>query len=238
MTDLTIIIVQKYDHIHLRRSLESVAEFSQINKFTKVIIKSFGKTDDHACTICNDFSELLDLSHIVCLDNSIYDAMNQAAAHVRTKYLMFLNAGDVFSLPIPKIGSELAKDPYILKYLVQVEDGKVRLERASWIYFLRRMLNHQGLIYSRESFGDGFHPDNLVAGDLRHIVEHGRYKKISYVDEVLVEYLGNGFAAQEKNVLKNWCERRRAYSWVKSGLFLRFALSTFAFLRLKMRRIL
>lgn len=234
MTDLSIIIVQKNDQINLHRTLSSIVAFSQVNKLTKVIVKSYGDADDYASSICDEFTESLDLRHIIRMDGSIYEAMNQAIAFVDTKYLMFLNAGDVFARPICDLTPALAQNPEILKYLVRVENNRVRLERASLVYFLRRMLNHQGLIYSLAVFGNGFDTSNVVTGDLRHIIEDDRYKRISYVDEILVEYLGGGFATQEQNVLRNWRERAQAYRWRKARLRVKLALSGFAILRLKL----
>ena len=236
MASLSVIIVQKNDHLNLRNTLKSIKAFSKVNDTVKVIVKSYGDADDVATMICNEFAVKLDLHHIISLDESIYHAMNQAASTVKTNYLMFLNAGDVFSSPICNLAPAFKNKPEILKYLVRVENGIVRKERASPVYFLRRMLNHQGLIYSTQVFGDGFHLDNKVTGDLRHIIEDNKYKKIVYVDEILVEYLGGGFAAQTESITNNWQERSLAYKWDKARFVIKFCMTFAAIIRLKIRK--
>lgn len=143
--------------------------------------------------------------------------MNQAVKLINTEYLLFLNAGEIlFPTSVDFIINNLHEKPTIIKFLVETENDEIRIERASYFYFMRHMLNHQGIVYNVNCFRKNqFKKEMKIAGDLRHLVEFNLWKKIVYCDKLIVKYLGNGIASNFNSIGINWRERLYVYKWTK-----------------------
>jgi len=165
--------------------------------------------------------------HMCCSDAGIYHAMNQAIPAVSGTHVMFLNAGDTL-MPgsVQTIDLEIHRTQgRILKFLVEVENGIIRKERATRYYLARRMLNHQGLVYPIGALRrNAFDSRMRVAGDVRHLVEYSAWRDIAYRDVVTVRYLGSGFASLRTSVVRNWKERLSVFSWRSVPIDLRIVI--------------
>ena len=152
------------------------------------------------------------------IDVGIYDAMNKAVERSSADFLMFLNCGDRIASGMQSTLLNLLSkvDPKIhcIKFLADVSGEGIKAERASKLYFFRRMLNHQSIVYRKTSFSRiKYDPRLKIAGDLKHFLEAGLLKKIGYIDLVLIEYMNGGAAANDKGIRQNWIDRSTCWKW-------------------------
>lgn len=215
---LTIIIVVKNDLANLKLTMESIPTgVSGLD----LLVKDGGSEDGTLPWLKT--LERTDLTYVSSEDRGIYDAMNQGVNASRGEYYWFVNAGErLIPGVVPEILAFLeCKNPMVLKVLVQTEGGEVRRERASPAYFMKRMLNHQGLIYCRAAVKHQFDPSCFIVGDLKHLLEHNLWKQVAYLDRLAVIYLGGGMATSRRAILQNWKERATIWRWTKVSFSVR-----------------
>jgi glycosyltransferase involved in cell wall biosynthesis len=163
-------------------------------------------------------------------DEGVYDAMNKGLTFAKGDLIHFLNAGDVYfpnSLSI--IFNSFNNKFKVAKYKVIVENGLVRNEFATSLYFGRRMLNHQGLVYKKSVFDNNKFDKKLkIIGDLKHLLEFDLWKDIYYIDETIVTYKGDGLATQRDSIFLNYFERIKVFKWKRVDLRVRLIVFFFA----------
>jgi glycosyltransferase involved in cell wall biosynthesis len=156
-------------------------------------------------------------------DDGIYHAMNQALEMCSGKYVLFLNAGDVFEnndvlgrLSL-ECGHELSPDliytDYMTTGLMKVVGCPSRLTRG---YLYRTMLCHQTCYIKRECYEKYglFDLELRVVADydflLRLIIKAGASYK--YIPFISVVSLSGGFASKNMNAaLKEVSKLRKKY---------------------------
>ena len=147
-------------------------------------------------------------------DKGIYDAMNKGIDLATGEWINFMNAGDQFcDGAVLGIASNLSSKELVYKFLVQTEYNEIPIERADIWYLCRRMLNHQGLVYSRLALNNKFDPNLKIAGDFKHLLEFNLWKNVIYVDILIAKYHGDGLAARRDSVILNWKERSSVLFW-------------------------
>ena len=206
---LSIITVAIDDFQGLCKTIDSVGTSTQLQHIIKLIPNNID------AQLLKSIYPHLDI--IVLDDVGIYDAMNQALAYVRAPHMLFLNVRDRFiprSLPLVLHLLDLSSADVVFKFLPLVY-GREHYERASFLFFSRHMLNHQTIVYPVSYFS--FYKFNLsckVIADLRHCLESGLYKNISYIDVPVIDYdMSSNFALQASSIRSNWLERLGAYRW-------------------------
>ena len=143
-------------------------------------------------------------------DSGIYDAMNQALAEARGRYVFFLNCGDRFASTdvLSRMHEFIKKYPDSGDNAVIYGDFLLRGERIrqpeqvdAW-YFYRRPLNHQSMFFGCEvfrKFGD-FDTSFKIRADheltLRAFIGGAVFRRI---DLVISEYEGGGFSEKAEN---------------------------------------
>ena len=151
-------------------------------------------------------------------DKGIYDAMNKGIDLATGEWINFMNAGDQFcDGAVLGIASNLSSKELVYKFLVQTEYNEIPIERADIWYLCRRMLNHQGLVYSRLALNNKFDPNLKIAGDFKHLLEFNLWKNVIYVDILIAKYHGDGLAARRDSVILNWKERSSVLFWKDVG---------------------
>lgn len=121
-------------------------------------------------------------------DNGIYDAMNKGIAKATGKFLIFMNAGDLFLSE--KVLSKCL--PYFLEE-VDVISGIGYLSEQKWIpakvtdlsvaFFLKKSLNHQATFINRKLFQDNLYRTDLkIVGDSVFFFQVLIIGNASYVD--------------------------------------------------------
>ncbi len=100
MASLTTIVVTKNDQVRLLRTLQSIREQLPPALYRwEVLIADGGDPKAVAGPIADAIRESPNVRHVFQTDSGIYDAMNRAAAKVRTSHFHFLNSGDSFASP-------------------------------------------------------------------------------------------------------------------------------------------
>jgi glycosyltransferase involved in cell wall biosynthesis len=221
---VSVITVVFNDVSNIEATIQSVLAQTYVN--VEYIIVDGGSTDG-TLDVINKYRDCIDFL-ISESDVGIYDAMNKGISVATGNWINFMNAGDTF---IPDIFTEICHSldnrfP-LCKFLVRVEHGDIRKERASPKYLSRHMLNHQGIFYRFDCIKhQQFDSDLKIIGDLKHLVEYNLWKKASYIDLLIAEYKGGGVASTAKSRLTNYRERMSVLSWkgvsinVRSYIFL------------------
>jgi glycosyltransferase involved in cell wall biosynthesis len=225
---LTIITVVKNDARNLAETLSSIDIW---DRRIEVLVKD-GLSRDDTAQVAGKFSQQ-GLRLIVQADLGIYDAMNQGVHASLGTYVMFVNAGDTL-VPgaLERIVNRLSERHLLYKFLVQTDNNSPRRERGSVMFFARYMLNHQGLVYHRRCFENQFDTNLKIVGDLRHLLEYGLWRRVTYADELVVRYKGGGIASTFRSIRKNWSERLTVLSWKRVGLTTKITVFLVAFLGL------
>lgn len=210
---LSVIVVTKDDKQNLLATLESIPTDPRIE-----IIVQDGESKFSVEEVLAANSRRSQIKLQIMKDTGIYHAMNLAVTRSQGDFICFLNCGDLFT-PFAERGLldvVLAlEDKYkAIKFLANTQDNGVQIERASPLYFFRRMLNHQSIVYKRSVFEEHFYDEEFrIAADLKHFLESKLISKVAYVDVVLIEYLGNGIATTKKMINQNWKERATVCKW-------------------------
>lgn len=146
-------------------------------------------------------------------DSGIYDAMNQALAMSRGRFVLFLNAGDVLATPAAlrevADGLRAAPDAELVycDYFSEERNSVVASPPALTEFFLyRTMLCHQSYLCRTEVFRrlGGFDTSFRIAADyefLARAVLRGGVR-CRYVPLLLARYQGGGFSTRRDSVLR------------------------------------
>ena len=231
---LSICIVTLDDRENLIKTLSSV-EFSEE---IEIIIQDGGSSYD----VLNETKRFKSLEPIISFksqkDRGIYDAMNKAVKRCNSNFVIFLNCGDCIAESMQQtllnVLDKVDARFNCIKFLAHVRGEGINIERSSQMYFFRRMLNHQSIIYRKSIFSDIiFDPKMKIAGDLRHFLEANLHEKIGYIDLVLIDYLNGGAASNLKGIRQNWVDRSSSWRWritlsqkliIMFGVLIRFSL--------------
>lgn len=214
MIKLSICIVTLNDRENLIKTLNSISYSHEI----EIIIQDGGSKYDIQSVI-SEFKDILPLIRFKQeKDCGIYDAMNKAIERCRGRYIQFLNCGDCIAENAQELLlcalSNVGEGFLCVKFLANVRNEGINIERANPFYFSRKMLNHQSMIYDYKCFQKvRFDPHLKIIGDLRHCLEADLIRRICYVDFVLIEYLNGGAASVKKGIRQNWAERSKSWNW-------------------------
>lgn len=197
------------------------------------VIKDGGSSD-------NTIDKLRDLGHnvVVQQDNGIYDAMNQALAICRGRYVCFLNAGDLFfdSKTLASVALVLEDEKFpvfaygdvrlLFKHRILQEPVRNVIYRShlSAFYLYRKMICHQAWFVKREVLVSrgGFDTNLRILGDydmLLHLIMKMRVSHF-HIPFITAVYKGFGISdnsgellASERNIVLT-----RYYSKIQLGI--------------------
>ena len=205
---LTIVTVVKNGRAFLQETYQGLRSQST-RQFVWLVID--GKSTDGTLEWLGEIS---DLKVEICSekDKTIYDAMNKAVGKVKTEYILFLNAGDVFfdSTVLHKILGCIHDAPsdiyYGLAMLGAVPGFKRRPQgehlKSINTLFYGKIPCHQSMVISKNCFAEtGYYLDEMgVYADrdwlLRYVKASG-LSKMFYMDYVVVEYQPTGKSYQQ-----------------------------------------
>ena len=211
---LSICIVTLNDKENLVKTLENIEYSQDIN----IVIQDGGSSYD-VMGVMNRYQHLTSMiSFAQESDKGIYDAMNKAVCRCETDFVMFLNCGDCIAGGMQELLLLALKNTdsrfSCVKFLADVCGEGIKVERATRMYFFRRMLNHQSIIYRKEVFDElGFDEKLNIVGDLKHFLEARLSDRISYIDIVLIKYMNGGVASNSRGIRQNWIERSSVWHW-------------------------
>lgn len=153
-------------------------------------------------------------------DKGIYDAMNQAVDLCRGRYIIFLNAGDLFESPdvLKQVAATIRdnQEPevvYTYNYNSLSRSVMKYPARLGRFFLYRRSINHQATYVRRdcfERFGK-FDLSYIVFADNEFLARLLVGQRLTAVlcPIVGVRYRDGGFTAKPENVLRKQAERRQ-----------------------------
>lgn len=230
---VTVTLNCRSDAIETARSV-----WMQNCKDFEYIVKDGGSTDGTTEGIAG---EKQPVNITISKDKGIYDAMGQAVKLCRGKYVLFLNAGDLFRTP-DSIGSvvrtiQSAGEPEVVYTYNANILRKTIVKYPSTLgrfYLFRRSVNHQATYIRRDCYEryGGFDPGFPVLADnellARLILKHGCRSVLCPV--VSVDYKDGGSSVSPKNRIRAAEERKR----IQALYFTRGERSAFSLLHAMM----
>lgn len=207
----SVIIVCLNAGEELHKTLQSVLD--QTCREVQIIIKDGMSTDGSVEKLPTDAR----IEFVSCKDKSIYDAMNQAAAKVRGRYVLFLNCGDYLmdADVLEKVKNTIARDieesgaavPCIYYGdMYERKTGNVVTSNPHLNEFAlyRHVPCHQSCLYDVRLI-QGRTPVYEAAYKVRADYEHflwSVYEKQArtyYLQQTICSYEGNGFSETKQN---------------------------------------
>jgi glycosyltransferase involved in cell wall biosynthesis len=166
------------------------------------IIKDGGSTD-------GSIDRLAPTEHLRLVrgrDEGIYDAMNQAVHHCTGKFVLFLNAGDVFSGAdtIERVAGYVTRDPsprLIYTDILELETHTVseNPNHLSPFFLFWMTMCHQACFFERSLFDElgGFKTNLRIAADHEFLIRAVLGARIPYIHAPFpaVAYKGRGVSA-------------------------------------------
>ncbi|MDK9606491.1 glycosyltransferase family 2 protein [Lelliottia wanjuensis] len=208
---ISIITVVYNDYNGLKQTLSSVEEQSRKDDFEHVIID--GHSTDNTLSLIKNNANIS--RYISEKDDGIYDAMNKGINLSTGKWIIFLNAGDVF------YNKNVIKN--VLEHLLGIPDdinfvfgqclcNDVKYDQNLSIkYLTSHMINHQSIFYKRELFNESLYSTSYrYCADYKHLLDNYskiRFRKLNFIVSI---FDGTGISSQVSNKYKMWIERLKA----------------------------
>ena len=210
----------------LHDTLESI--LAQDYKDYEIVVKDGGSKDGSIEKMVQNEAMQLFVEN----DKGIYDAMNQAVAHAKGEYLIFMNCGDrfhdgtVLSKAATAISSNSGKSGERL-----IVYGKLYNEKSRSYITPSPVINgftcyrnvpcHQSCIYDAQLCKKRPYDQRYkIRADYEHFL-WCYYKggaKMVYLDEVIADYEGGGFSETKENKKRSKAEHRHiTEKYMKKG---------------------
>ena len=223
--EISIIVVTRNNAEGLRRTLQSIGLLDYDAKETIVID---GASTDHTRDVLTDYSDIVSTA-VSERDTGIYNAMNKGIRYATGRYVVFMNAGDVFA---HKDVLSIV-DGYDGDILLGGETygGEVRMVKPAMTLYdvLSTGINHQAVYYRREVLQKyPFDESYRLIADLKSVVEPLAKEQatIACIPEILAVCEGGGLSQQHWREMA--AEKRRIIDEVVEpfyrGDYQRFAL--------------
>ena len=174
---LSIICVANESTFRFHKTLgnlqNKVNEFNEFGLSSELIIKLASRVELAVGLSCKG-------QIIKSKDTGIYEAMNQALAHSKGRYVIFINCGDTLLLD-PRVISSLTleSDAYLGKFLY---NGKVK-KNSRYFRYNGKSLCHQSAIIKNRSIN--YDTNYLHISDYIHFLS---LKSIEFIDVLVAEY--------------------------------------------------
>lgn len=231
----SIIIVSLNAEKTIKMTIDSIVNQSEHDY--EVIVKDGGSKDQTIMCIPKDghFGVYIES------DVSIYDAMNQAVAYSKGKYLIFMNCGDVFSSSnvLKRIKDSIGLNEYGMVYGDYIRDNILHKQpkKISKFYMYRTPLCHQSIFFN----GDYLRNNNYYDIQYKILADYDLELRILsklpvyYVETPVCTYLGGGVSESKEGIILKKSERKiilsNRFSFMENLLFKAIRKITFPKLR-------
>lgn len=166
-----------------------------------------GGSNDRTLELIPESDRIIAISK---LDNSIYDAMNQAVRYVNGRYVIFMNCGDTFysNTVLEKVSKLIKENKLSDEELIYGNycKGKTIYYQPHIInksYLIRAGLCHQTVFFGSELFkkyGD-FNTRFTICADYEIMVRlFMQGIPYIYIEETICNYLGGGVSEKAENI--------------------------------------
>lgn len=209
MIDFSIITVCFEDREGLKKTIRSVLTQTYTN-FEFIVID--GNSHDGTKEILEKYDKYFSF-WVSEPDSGIYNAMNKGIEHARGKYLLFLNAGDIFhsNTVLGDVCNRLEEKDIVSGYALKNGKGILNLhEKNVLMMLLHSTFSHQATFIKRDLFKDYLYDETLrFVADWKAwidwiILKNKTYK---YIDIVVADYDFSGISSNSSNWQKILDER-------------------------------
>lgn len=212
MIELTIVTVNFNSGNGLKLTVDALGSFISDPKVEFILIDAC--STDESSVFINQHQCIFDVL-VIEPDKGIYDAMNKAIKRSSGKWIWFVNSGDVVLASSKSLlnflASSDAKSTIVYSDL-QLSDERMVKQDFNKLFFIRRMMNHQNIIYSSDLLVDEYDLSFKYCADFAHMVRS--LKKISFnkYGDKLCLYDLQGFSSNRSWGARQviWKERCRA----------------------------
>lgn len=231
MIDLTIVTVNFNSGKGLELTINALEGFVCDPRVELVLIDAC--SDDQSKVFIESNGKKFDIL-VIEPDKGIYDAMNKGIRKASGKWIWFVNSGDLALAKCNSLLDFLALNEGQSKVIysdLALSNGCIIKQKSNKLFFIRRMMNHQNVIYSNDLLRDEYNLDYRYCADFAHMVR--RLNDISFIrcNEQLCMYDINGFSSNKDFQVRQrvWLERYRALR-CSDSFVLNYFGSSFAFI--------
>ncbi|MBL0500225.1 glycosyltransferase [Aeromonas caviae] len=212
MIELTIVTVNFNSGGGLKLTVDSLSDFIADPKVEFILIDAC--STDESSVFINQRKNIFDVL-VIEPDKGIYDAMNKAIKRASGKWIWFVNSGDIVLAACKPLLTFLAlseiKSTVVYSDLVLPNDNVVK-QKCNKLFFIRRMMNHQNIIYSSDLLVGGYDLSFKYCADFAHMVRSLKKTSFNKYSEKLCMYDLDGFSSNRSYRTRRiiWKERYRA----------------------------
>jgi glycosyltransferase involved in cell wall biosynthesis len=202
---LSIITVCYNDGLNLEKTVKSIRG-QHLSDLQSIVVDG-GSSDNTSDVIKANLDVITDW--VSEKDNGIYDAMNKGLTMAKGKYILFLNAGDLFhSQEVLTRVKYLARDEDILygNSVVVNEDGspksdyhKITPTNLTWRDFRYGMVvNHQA-IFAKKSIAASYDLQYKISSDIDWAIRTVKQaNKIKNLQMIVCDFQAGGISSQKR----------------------------------------
>lgn len=211
--DLTIITITRDDYHGLKKTLESVEKFKEIFDADYVVVDA--SSIGEFAKMHQRFSQTIDVL-LEGPDTGIYNGMNRGLAHVTSRYVLFLNSGDVLAANSSVWVNEIRKNPQCDLFFsdICVNDGSDVINiNYSWHFCFHNAMNHQNMIISTKLLDCGYDERFKICADVKWQIENlSKISKFKLSTPISIFDLGgiSGGMSRSRRI-SIWRERYMAF---------------------------
>jgi len=220
MIELTIVTVNFNSGSGLKSTVDSLGGFIADPRVEFILVDAC--STDESSIFINQQKFIFDVL-VIEPDNGIYDAMNKAIKRSSGKWIWFVNSGDIVLATCKPLLKFLALNE--MKSTVVYSDlalpnAHIIKQKSNDLFFIRRMINHQNIIYSPDLLVGGYDLNFNYCADFAHMVRSLKNISFNKYSEPLCMYDLDGFSSNRSYRTRQiiWKERFKAMR--KSDSFL------------------
>lgn len=201
MKDFCIITVCFNDKIGLEKTIQSVLTQTYTN-FDFLIID--GNSNDGTKDVIEKYKEYFTF-WVSEPDNGIYNAMNKGVRHCNGKYILFLNAGDVFHSEnvLQDVSVQLDNKDVVSGYALKNGQEILNLHEKNILMMLfHSTFSHQATFIKSDLFKDYLYDETLTfVADWKAWIDWLilRHKTYKYINTIVSDYDFSGISSNGQN---------------------------------------
>lgn len=224
---MTVITVVYNDAEGLQHTIESIKRQNcQRDDFEFIIVD--GGSSDGTLDVITSHLDTID-NYISEPDSGIYDAMNKGIQMASNGWYIFMNARDTFNRDdsissIMATLNEIAGE-YNIIYCDTVMGNSIESKEFKLSTFIRGMICHQSIVYSREILKD-YSLDYRFISDYDHLISNFSEIRAYHIKKALVRYDLTGISGNRNNSFRIWQERLSSVWRSKLNIFEKIMLSS------------
>lgn len=242
---ITILIALRNDRSGLAATLASLVDQPNSGEFRVLVMDC--NSSDFPIDVIREYAHRISIDFHVGHDRGIYHSWNRGIALVKTRWVTFFGAGDLFVPNAATLLAEAANSADAADVISSKSENlypkghrEVRgdpFKAESFVRFFT--INHSGTIYRTSLFHEcgNFDENYRSSGDYDFLMRIRNRASFGYIDAVISQYIVGGISSSSLRPIKESYrvrERHRVVSpWQNKSLFVR---SVLAFYRMRFFR--